>query len=438
MNIIICYAITFFVEAFIFKYYCNSLFSSKFEGCKELAIILCAYCFLFGISRFQVVALNTCAFLIVNFFLILLLYEITALSAFFHSTIITIIMGFSELIIAGINSQPTFMLYESDSFFENAIILGVFSKQIYFSILFIISRIFVKSKIEKQQQSKDILLLTIIPFVSLWVLNTFNSISYYVELPPELNNMITLSSILLLVAAIIVWEIYIYSNKKNREFTEMQLQLQKEYDSVEYYKMLLTQHENQNIIIHDIKKHLQSIALLNERQEPEKIAAYINQIIQSSDFQTTVHVCDNEFLNAIISRYIRYCHEKNIAFHIDIRSQTVDFMEENDLTSLFCNLLDNAVDATLKQPNSFIELNIVCKPDTSLIILTIINSCCKNPFSKINNKLISTKTDSMQHGFGIKSIKRIVKKYNGNIEFYYDEKDKTFHTIIVFCGRQFS
>lgn len=33
----------------------------------------------------------------------------------------------------------------------------------------------------------------------------------------------------------------------------MQLQLQKEHDSAEYYKMLIAQNENQRILIHDMK-----------------------------------------------------------------------------------------------------------------------------------------------------------------------------------------
>ena len=431
MNIIICYAITFLVEAFILKHYCSTLFISKYSATREWLSILGAYSILFAISRLEIVALNTCAFLIINFILMWYLYETKYISAFFHSTIITIIMGFSELIVAGLNSQNTFNLYESKSYLENVIILAVFSKQIYFLVVFVISRIFVKSKIQSQHHEKDLLLLLTIPLVSLWVLNTFNSISYYVPLPTKLNDMVTISSFLLLIATLVIWSIYIYTNKKNQEFTEMQLQLQKEYDSVEYYKMLLTQHENQNILIHDIKKHLQSIALLNDQQEHERITAYINQIIHSSDLQTSTRVCDNDFLNAIISRYIRYCKEQNITFRADIRSQTIDFLKEDDLTSLFCNLLDNGVEAATTTPDSFIELNIIYRPQAKLTIITMINSCRTNPFSGLNNKLISTKSNPVRHGFGIKSMKRIVKKYCGNMELYYDDDAKTFHTIIT-------
>ena len=79
----------------------------------------------------------------------------------------------------------------------------------------------------------------------------------------------------------------------------MQLQLQKEHDSAEYYKMLIAQNENQRILIHDMKKHLQSIALLNEDNENEKIRAYIDQLMQSSDLLEFSKICDHKILNNI-------------------------------------------------------------------------------------------------------------------------------------------
>ena len=91
-----------------------------------------------------------------------------------------------------------------------------------------------------------------------------------------LNRLIKeISAVLLLLINLLVFGITQYNQKKSREFTEMQLLLQKESDSAEYYKMLLSQNENRSILIHDIKKHLQSIKLLNEKGESEKIDAYI-------------------------------------------------------------------------------------------------------------------------------------------------------------------
>ena len=132
--------------------------------------------------------------------------------------------------------------------------------------------------------------------------------------------MVTLSTVLLLFINLLVFGMNQYNHHRNIEFTDMQLLLQKEADSAEYYKMLLSQTENRNILIHDIKKHLQTIKLLNEKKDTSKINAYICQLLDSSDLQEPARICDNEILNASLGRYQRQCSIKSISFHADIRS----------------------------------------------------------------------------------------------------------------------
>lgn len=83
---------------------------------------------------------------------------------------------------------------------------------------------------------------------------TFVSIGESVLLPSSLDWMVTMGAVLLLAANLLMFEINRYHQKKSMEFTEMQLLLQKESDSAQYYKMLNVQNENQRILIHDIKK----------------------------------------------------------------------------------------------------------------------------------------------------------------------------------------
>lgn len=219
--------------------------------------------------------------------------------------------------------------------------------------------------------------------------------------------------------------------KKSREFTEMQLMLQKEADTAEYYEMLLSQYENQNILIHDLKKHLQSIELLNEKGKNEKITAYIQSLMNGSDLKETSRICDDAMLNAILSRYQRQCKEKGIDFHADIRSNAFVHLHQNDLTSLFCNLLDNAVEAAEHIPDSFIELTAQKKENLPFVVLVLINSCRIMPKCDPDGYPISNKPDKTRHGFGIKSIRKVVKQYQGDMQMYYDTDSATFHTIIT-------
>ena len=215
------------------------------------------------------------------------------------------------------------------------------------------------------------------------------------------------------------------------EFTEMQLLLQKEANAAEYYAMLLAQNENQSILIHDMKKHLQSIAILSDKKENDKITAYIGQLMLSSDLKESARLCDHEMLNAILCRYKRRCDSNRISFHADIRHGTIDFIADNDLTSLFCNLLDNAYEAACGIPDAFIEVNATQKANTPLIIISVVNSCRKNPFAGSQQSLATTKPDKRGHGFGIKSIRKTVGNYHGDMQMYYNDDTLTFHTVIT-------
>ena len=124
-------------------------------------------------------------------------------------------------------------------------------------------------------------------------------------------------------------------------------------------------------------------------------------------------------------------HEK-IAFHIDIRSKCIDFVSYDDLSILFGNLIDNAVESAEKMAvNPFIELSVFCRENTNMTIITLIDSCRVNPIDKNGNLLPTKKPNPQFHGFGMRSIENIVKKYNGEMTFYFDDPTKTFHTIIM-------
>ena len=44
---------------------------------------------------------------------------------------------------------------------------------------------------------------------------------------------------------------------------------------------------------------------------------------------------------------------------------------------------------------------------------------------------MTSKKDKEKHGYGQKSIVRIVNKYNGHADNYYDEETKLFDWVIV-------
>ena len=62
--------------------------------------------------------------------------------------------------------------------------------------------------------------------------------------------------------------------------------------------------------------------------------------------------------------------------------------------------------------------------------ISVINSCDTAPDTK-NGELITTKKNKEAHGLGTKSIKKIVDKYDGELDWEYDENAKQFKFTIL-------
>lgn len=420
---------SFFIEAIILWQYTSILFIPK-HSVKTRALFLCAlYFLLFCFSLFHNAVLNAFLFLGANVFFFLINFLLPFSSALLHSSIVTGIMSVSELATMGIIIKffPDFLSTNT----MGMLLFCIFSKSGFFAIIHFVTHILKQKQNTHEAHTSSPLILILIPISSVFVMLTFLTIAETSYFVPVVNIMVTISAVLLLLTNLLIFGITQYNQKKSLEFTEMRLLLQKESDSAEYYKMLLSQNENRSILIHDIKKHLQSIRLLNENGETEKIEAYIRQLMDASDLKETARICDNALLNAILSRYQRQCMEKNIEFLADIRKNSLQHVEQNDLTSLFCNLLDNAVEAAENIPESFIELSVQKKENSPFTLIVAINSCRSMPVYNHNGELVSQKTQNGRHGFGLKSIQKVVKQYQGDLKMYYDDNTATFHSIIT-------
>ena len=429
MEHIVLLLFSFFTEAVILWQYTSNLFTSSYGSKIRLALLSALYTILFLLSLLKQTGLNVVSFFVFNTVFLYVLFKLKLLLALFHSAIVTAIMGISEIAVLGIISRffPHFLL-ETDA---GLVFYTVFSKIFFFAVIYLLIHLFKGKKLNQEQYGHSEILLMLIPVSSIFIIFTLLSPGETSTFAPPIDFLVTICAVFLLMVNLLVFGINQYNQKKSQEYADLQLLLQKESDSVEYYEMMLAQNENQSILIHDIKKHLQSIKLLNEKHDSDKINAYIQQLMESSDLRGTTNICDNEMLNAILCRYQRQCNDKHIHFHTDIRSGTVQYIYQHDLTSLFCNLLENAMESAENIPDSFIELTVQKKENSPFVIIILINSCQNTPVYNQEGVPVSHKSDNGRHGFGIKSIKKVVKQYHGNLQMYYDNDSGTFHTIIT-------
>lgn len=431
MSNIICYLFSFIIEAIGFELYSETLFIPRHPRYARIILIITLFIPLLPISLLENSLLN--AFLLFALFFIFLLTQckISWYIAIFHSGLITALIGMTELVFYGICNfyNPKFLMGKRD--FHIIMQYTIFSKLLYFLILLALIYFLQSRQQVKQNSAKSAFLLFIVPLISLVMMLSFVYYNSELSTVPELNWLVTICAVCLLILNLFVFGINQYNQKRHQQYIQMQLFLQKESDSADYYQTLVHQNEDQRVLIHDIRKHLASIDALNEAGKQDKIHTYIQQLQGSAHLNESLLLSDNQLLNTILYRYTHKCESQHISFHTDIRSRTVGFLADTDLTSLFCNLLDNALCAAETLPEAFVEICAYAKENSPFTIITVINSCRENPFTGPGGTLISNKADRHLHGLGLKSIRRVVDSYHGAIKMYYDLPTLTFHTILT-------
>ena len=180
-----------------------------------------------------------------------------------------------------------------------------------------------------------------------------------------------------------------------------------------------------NIKCHDMKNQIEAIKKLNNKEADE----YIKDIERNIDIYGDIAKTGNEILDVVLTEKGLLCNNKDIRFTYIVDGVALKFLSSMDLSSLFGNLLDNAIEAVQKvdQEYRFIKLNVNKRGGLTFIK---IENYCSNKIQFINGRPITNKKDHNYHGLGIKSMEYIIKKYDGVINF--DLNDNIFSVDIMF------
>ena len=270
------------------------------------------------------------------------------------------------------------------------------------------------------------------PLVSVAIIVTFTYIGITGQLTSLTEVLVSVSVVALLFVNIAVLFIYNRIQRIDSENAALQMSRLRDCADAEYYRMLQQQYEGQRILIHDIKKHLSVINSMAEDNNNEEITEYISELEDLPEFKRKARLCNEPILNMVLIRYSEYCSMHDINFSCDVRSDGVSFMDAISITALFGNLLSNAVEAAEKSSEKMIELSVTKNVERNNILISLINSCDIAPTKDAHGKLTTHKDRSKGHGYGTKSIDRVVAKFDGRLEMRYDETTHEFHSIIHF------
>ena len=427
----ICYAVIFAVEALIAWFYYGNIFPLKQPQKNLVLSFILGYSLLFAVSFLDIPAMNMLVFFFVNFALVLYNYKQPIKTSVFQAAFLSFSNGAAEVLV---NLGLTIISLDYNSYtydFTFMLALSIASKLLYLFIVFLALRIF-KPQSDNHSDSNLIILLGVMPVVSGFIVVTMTYIAMTAELGSFTELLVTISVLSLLIVNLAVLIIYGHINAIAEENAALNISKIQDEATAEYYILLRDQSDNQRIMIHDIRKHLDFVNDMLRAGNAAEAERYINELETLPSLKRTVKLCDDPLLNVILSRYIDSAQELGINFHCDIKSSGFSFMDATSVTALFSNLLSNAVEAAQESEEKRIDLSIVKNTNEEYIMVSIENSCNRTPETDINGNFKTTKTSQGVHGYGLKSINRVIQKYNGLSRPYYDADNKTFRFTIRF------
>lgn len=190
-----------------------------------------------------------------------------------------------------------------------------------------------------------------------------------------------------------------------------------------YYKDRIRDEERVCSIYHDMKNHL--LLLQAQAGNGQEVQDSIQELKEQIQEYENYYRTGNEFLDIMIRDKAKIAQEKKIDFSAVISFESGAFLEPLDISTIFGNALDNAIEASEKLPEDSRMITVKAERVRDMLLITIENNIL--PGTKITEK--TTKTDRFIHGFGLSNIKSAVGKYGGQCSI--KSKDSKFMLKII-------
>ena len=169
-------------------------------------------------------------------------------------------------------------------------------------------------------------------------------------------------------------------------------------------------------VVHDMKNHILALKKYDQEQNWSGLHEYLNEL--SDDMlEYNFHVwTGNHMLDMILNQKRKDAQNQNTVIQIDTEVFSTLPFTDREIISLFGNLLDNALEACEKINDKERWIKIKIKKKNLLLYIEIANALEQMP-KQIQKEFVSNKKDNGLHGYGIKNIQDLVKKYDGLFQY---------------------
>ncbi len=161
---------------------------------------------------------------------------------------------------------------------------------------------------------------------------------------------------------------------------------------------------------HDLKHQ---IAILRSGLDTEKKTEYLDQVEREISAYEAQNKTGNEVLDTILTGKSQQCRAEGISFTCVADGHALDFLSVMDMSAIFGNALDNAIESVMKIENPEMRLiHLTVSVQRQFVSIVVRNRYRDEPVMREGLPL-TTKKEKNLHGYGVKSIKSTAEKYGG-------------------------
>lgn len=187
------------------------------------------------------------------------------------------------------------------------------------------------------------------------------------------------------------------------------------------YESMRKHQEHVMILRHDIMKHLRLLRLMTGERY---VADYLDEIIGENETIRPIVQSGNEMLDIILNGRLAAAVDAGVKIDL-VRTQApaVLPLSSMELCALFVNVMDNAVAAAKvsKTDPPYIRLDLHVKGGFFVF-------SCKNSVSWDQRPKLDQADSLLQHGLGLKIIRRISQRYGDLME---TERGSDYYKVII-------
>ena len=220
---------------------------------------------------------------------------------------------------------------------------------------------------------------------------------------------------------------------------EMQMRLEKDAlrNIMEMqYKNYQLSRESIDVVNQKYHNLKHQINLLRSQEDTGKSREYLDQMEHEIKVYETQNKTGNQILDAVLTNKSMVCQKREIELKVIMEGQSLSFMEDMDISALFGNMLDNAIESVSRQKEKEKRLIWLYVSREKQFVRIRTENYCDEKIQFRNGMPVTTKKDKRLHGYGMKSICATVEKYGGSTVAC--QKDNWFELkiLIPVSGKQ--